>query len=122
MADATIPQSPPDASDDDLCETARAFQLSDIEDARLEKLARPLLEKLKREFGDDRSLEAITALVGHLLPRILAADKACCVAEMLNWALRSAHADGEIEPWQLVIADDEELGDEAADEAPARVN
>jgi hypothetical protein len=122
MAAANIPQSASDASDDDLCETARAFQLSDIEDARLEKLARALLEKLKREFGDNRSLEALTALVGHLLSRILAADNACCVAEMLNWTLRSAHADGEIDVWQLVIADDEEPGTEATNEPPARVH
>ena len=121
MADTNIPHPLPDASDNDICETALDFQLSDIEDARLEKLARPLLEKLKREYGD-RALPALTALAGHVLQQILASAEACCVAETLNWALRSAHADGEIEPWQLVIADDEEPGAEATDETPTRLN
>jgi hypothetical protein len=111
-----------DDGDDGSCWDS--FLLSPAEDAQLERLARPFLEQLQREYGDRRSLQALTGLVGHVLERILAAPNACCVVEVLNFMLNIAHCDGEIDPWELAQYHCEGCGaggDEDAAEAVAVV-
>jgi hypothetical protein len=130
MADPTNTHSALDASDDDEWEFDEAkmasFELTDAEEAKLEKLARPFFERLTRTFGK-RTLHVVTNMLGNVLARALEHEAGCCdfyIAETVNEWLLAAHVEGGAARWQLVIELRDEPGGRSADEppAPARVN
>jgi hypothetical protein len=119
MAERSIATELSDTSFDEA--RVEAYELTDAEMGKLDKLAASFFAKLQRTFGD-RTLQVVVNMLGSVLSHTIASveapggDESFYVVEAVNGWLHAAHLNHRTAPWQIVIkpCDYADKSDEAA--------